>query len=184
MPEFSQKKVYVFGASGSGTTTLAAQVAARTGLVHLDSDDRFWAQIEPPFSHKNTPADRLASLSRAAGDTGWVLSGACHGWGAEVVDQADLIVFVALETEVRLRRLIARERARFGSRIEPGGDMFQIHTGFLEWARGYDRPDHNGRNLAMHEQWLAQQIKPILRIHAAQPVETLADKVIAVLSRH
>ena len=181
MPDFSEKKVYIFGASGSGTTTLGASVAERTGLVHLDSDDHYWAKGAPPLSHKNEPAERVASMSRAIGPAGWVLSGACHGWAAEIVEQADLIVFVTLQTDARIKRLIARERSRFGHRIDAGGDMHHIHVGFLDWARGYDLPEFSGRNLSAHEEWLAQQTKPIRRLDGQQPIKTSVDLIAATL---
>jgi adenylate kinase family enzyme len=42
-------KLYIFGASGSGSTALAQGVAKATGLVHVDTDDHYWAPVDPPF---------------------------------------------------------------------------------------------------------------------------------------
>lgn len=123
-------------------------------------------------------------MKDALGNDGWVLSGACDEWGKELTDQADLIVFTTLATPLRMERLRSRERARFGERIEEGGDMFQIHIDFMEWAKRYNDPNFCGRNFGMHERWLAKQNKPILKVDSelepAALVRTVIDRVMAL----
>lgn len=48
-------RIYVFGASGCGATTLGAAVAKKLGLVHVDSDDHYWMPTDPPFSQNRRP---------------------------------------------------------------------------------------------------------------------------------
>jgi hypothetical protein len=49
--------------------------------------------------------------------------------------------------------LKSRERERFGSRIEAGGDMHATHTAFIEWASRYDNGGVDMRSRAMHDEW-------------------------------
>jgi hypothetical protein len=42
-------RIHIFGASGSGTTTLGAAIADRYGYAHLDVDQYFWMPTDPPF---------------------------------------------------------------------------------------------------------------------------------------
>ncbi len=181
MPKTTQHRVYIFGASGTGTTTLGEAIADEFSLVHVDCDDHYWAPVEPPFSIKNEPHERVASMSSALGDAGWVLTGACNGWGGELIERADLIVFVTLPTSTRIERLRMREKARFGKRIEKGGDMYEIHKDFIQWAQGYDDPSFRGRNQAAHENWLARQSQPICRVNSKLSRETTKNAVISAL---
>lgn len=123
-------------------------------------------------------------MTEAMGDAGWVLSGSCNGWGEALMAQADLLVFTTLATELRIQRLMAREAARFGARIKEGGDMYQIHRDFLDWAAGYDDPTFHGRNIGMHERWIASQAKPVCRVDAQAPVavgvQTVCDALDAL----
>ncbi len=176
-------RIYVFGASGTGTTTLGRQIGARLHLCHVDCDDHFWAPTDPPFQEKRVPADRLASLSGALGTAGWVLSGACTTWGQTILDRATLIVFITLPTALRLERLKARETARFGDRIDAGGDMHRTHTEFMAWAASYDDPTFSGRNRAHHEDWLADQTAPICRIDATQTIAASTARVLTALGQ-
>jgi hypothetical protein len=69
-------------------------------------------------------------------------------WGDALLAHVDLIVFVVTPIPVRLERLAAREKARFGDRIVPGEDMHKIHVGFRQSASQYDNPDLSGSNRA------------------------------------
>lgn len=182
MTKLKHPRIYIFGASGTGSTTLGQSVSSVLGLRHVDTDDHYWAPTDPPFSVKNAPEQRVISMRNALGNEGWVLSGACNEWGGELVEQADIIVFTLLATSLRLKRLRLREKARFGERIEEGGDMFRIHVDFIEWAKGYDDPNFNGRNIGMHERWLARQNKPICRIDSEREPEIGVQTVIEALA--
>jgi adenylate kinase family enzyme len=58
-------KILVFGASGSGTTTLSKEIVKRTDFVHLDVDDYYWKKTELPFQEKIPLAERNEKLNRA-----------------------------------------------------------------------------------------------------------------------
>ena len=66
-------------------------------------------------------------------------------------------------------------------RIEPGGDMHAIHTGFLDWASHYDDPGFTGRSRLRHEAWLADQTAPVLRLEGREPIDPLTNKVLQAL---
>lgn len=50
-------RIHIFGASGSGTSTLGRAVAARLGYAFLDADDFYWLPTDPPFREKRDVAD-------------------------------------------------------------------------------------------------------------------------------
>jgi adenylate kinase family enzyme len=58
-------KLHIFGASGSGTTTLGRGLAAELGLMHLDSDDFFWEATDPPYTRRRPTPERQQRLSTA-----------------------------------------------------------------------------------------------------------------------
>ncbi|UII74146.1 adenylate kinase [Pseudomonas sp. HN11] len=170
-------RIYITGASCAGVTTLGHNLATRLGVRQVDVDDFYWMPTEPPYTTKRPPADRVALMQHALGDEGWVLSGSCMGWGDALIADADLIVFVFTPTSVRLERLAAREKARFGDRIAAGGDMHAIHVAFRKWASQYDDPSFSGRNLAWHEAWLSKQTAPVLRIDGMRSSDQMAADV-------
>lgn len=179
-------RVYITGAAGSGTSSLGEALASRLGVAHLDTDDFFWAATEPPYTQPRPVEERLALIAAAQlaeGDHGgWVLSGAVDGWGETAIAGADLIVFLRTPTAVRLARIRQRERAKFGARVKPGGDMYGNHSEFLKWAAGYDDPYFRGRSLQRHLDWLDGRAEPVLTLKGTDPVADLVAEVMARLT--
>jgi adenylate kinase family enzyme len=165
-------RIHIVGASGSGTTSLAAAIAARHGHRHLDTDDFYWLPTDPPYREKRPREPRLALLRDAlAASPRWVLSGSLCGWGDPLIPEFELVVFLAVASATRLARLRAREIARYGlDAIAPGGARHQASVEFLDWCAGYDAGGLAMRSRALHEAWLAALPGPVLRLEGGQSV--------------
>jgi adenylate kinase family enzyme len=177
-------RVYITGASCAGVTTLGDTLARRLDVRHVDVDAFYWMPTATPFTVKRPPEERRTLIREACGPDGWVLTGSFDGWGDALIVDVDLIAFVVTPTPIRMERLIARERQRYGDRILPGGDMHEIHRAFAEWAAQYDAPgpEHSGRNRGRHENWLSEQQAPVLRLDGTTPPQAMADQIVAALS--
>jgi adenylate kinase family enzyme len=167
------QRIHVFGASGSGTTTLAKSVANATGFPHIDTDDVFWIKTNPPFRTVREQAERQELLRQAIMKTNsWVLSGSLCEWGDFAIPMFDLVVFLWIPSDIRIQRLRKREIGRYGSEIEnPGDPRYEMHKGFLEWAAAYDTGGLDMRSKATHEKWLSELKTPFLRIEGTQSIE-------------
>ena len=178
------KRVHFVGASGSGTSTLAAALAARLGCAHFDTDAYFWLPSDPPFQHIRDVELRTAML-RADLETpgGWALSGSLCGWGDVFIPLFDLVVFLFIPHDLRMTRLRAREIERYGTgTIGPGGAMHEGSTEFLAWAAGYDEGGLEIRSLRVHNEWLATLPGPVLRLERVASVEDNLAAVLDVLA--
>ncbi len=73
--------IHIFGASGSGTTTLGRALSEALGLLHMDTDDYFWLPTDPKFTTKRPVDERLALMQADvdAADKGVVISGSLTG---------------------------------------------------------------------------------------------------------
>lgn len=180
--------IHVIGASGSGTTTLGRAVADKLGVLHFDSDDFFWLPTDPPFTTPRDPQERVALLlPKLLPEQGWVFSGSALKWGQPIEPLYDLIVFLRIDPALRMERIRRREANRYGERIKPGGDMAVKSREFMEWAASYDSAGPERRSLASHEQWLATQTCPILRLDSVRVLDDLVDEVLkhpSVLQGH
>jgi adenylate kinase family enzyme len=178
--------LHITGASGSGTTTLGRAVAARLGLTHLDTDDFYWAPVEPKFSVKRPIPQRLALLDTAiavAAPAGWVLSGSLSGWGDPLIDLFTHVILMNAPTPLRLERLRARETAEFGAAaVGPGGARHAEFTAFIEWAAGYEDSGFSGRSRVRHETWLTHLPCPVLRLEGDRPLDALATETLTFLA--
>lgn len=173
-------RIHIVGASGSGTTTLGGALAKALNIRHFDSDAYFWTPTEPPFTTPR-PSDERDRMVRAdldhAGD--WVLSGSALKWNAGLDALYDLVVFLRIDPQLRMDRILAREAARYGARIAPGGDMHEKSQEFIAWARSYDSAGPERRSLVAHEAWLATLAAPVIRLDSNAPVDELVARVIS-----
>ena len=173
-------RIGITGAPGCGVTTLGRALAARIGAVPIDTDDHYWVPTDPPYREKRDVPERLRLIRAEQARTGrWVLSGTLDGWADGAAGGAELIVFLEAPTELRLERLRARERARFGDSLLPGGAMHDIHREFIEWTAHYEEGTEPGRSRPRHERWLARLAVPVLRLDSTRPVEELVAAVLA-----
>ena len=173
------KHVHIFGAAGSGTTTLGAALSARHGHRHFDSDDFYWVPTDPPYQQSRPRSERYILLAKALAEAdSWVVSGSLCGWGDPILSQFDLVVFLLVPVEERMAGLRAREITRYGHEaIAPGGRLHKAHVEFLEWAQRYDDGGLNMRSRALHEWWIQKLPLPVLRLDGTKRVELLLEEI-------
>lgn len=176
-------RIHVFGASGTGTSTLGRLLAMRLESQHFDADDLYWHPTDPPFRRKRAPEARRALAEQLfLPRSDWVLSGAMETWGGDIPHRFTLAVFLTLPQPLRRARLEARERMRHGAAADPGGSAYREVRAFLAWADGYEHGRRPGRSLARHEAWIAALPCPVLRLDADKPADRLAAEVLAALA--
>ncbi len=180
---YGPRRIHITGASGTGTTTLGAALAARLDVPHLDTDDFYWHPSSPPFQAKRPVAERL-ELLRAAFlfQPGWVLSGSINSWGDELAAEFDRVVFLYVPPGERIRRIEAREREHYGRDVDPGGPLHEQHHAFMEWSKSYDLPGTTGRSLVRHRAWLATLSCPVVEIYGTPTPEQSLDAVLHATS--
>ena len=171
--------IHIFGASGSGTTTLGRALAADMGLVHMDTDDYYWLPTDPKFTTKRPIEERLRLMNADidAAQRGVVISGSLTGWGDALIPRFTCAIRLNTSTEVRIERLRQREYAHFGERIREGGDMYENHLAFLEWAAQYDTGDVTMRSKACHDEWVRLLPCPLTVTSGAAVLPELVTQV-------
>jgi len=164
--------IHIFGASGSGTSTLGKKISELWGYTWLDTDDYYWLQTNPPFVKSREKAERVRLIREDIEKyENVVLTGSLSGWGDELIPFFTLVVRIVIDRELRLERIRNRERERFGERIAPGGDMHEHHLEFLEWAGKYDTAGVEMRSKARHDEWQKLLQCPIVVVDGAEDLE-------------
>lgn len=165
--------IHILGASGAGTSTLG-QALEQHGYKWLDTDNYFWLPTDPPFVTSRPRDERTAPLKADINaNLKCVITGSLCGWGDVFIPQFDLVIWVDTPTDIRIERLKKREYKRFGERIRPGGDMYDEHIEFIEWAKTYDTAGTDQRSRAMHDEWLHQVLCPVIKVDGTKPIEEL-----------
>jgi len=146
--------VHIYGASGSGTSTLGRKICNELGYTLMDTDDYFWLPTNPKYIAKRDKKERIElMLNDIQNADNMVISGSLVDWGDELIPLFTLVIRLETDTKIRIERLIKREKKDFGNRIEKNGDMYQNHLEFIEWAHAYDTGGLDMRSKAKHDAW-------------------------------
>lgn len=170
--------IIVFGASGSGTSTIGKELASTLGYTHFDIDDYFWAKSDVPFTVKRSRDERMAKLlTDITAAEAFVMSGSMLDWSEPFEPYFELAVNVETPTGVRLERLEKREYERFGDRILEGGNMYEAHRDFIDWAATYDTAGLEKRSKMSHEQWANTLTCAVIKVDGTKPVREIVDEI-------
>ena len=172
--------IHIFGAPGSGVTTLGKALAERLGFSHFDTDDYYWFTEDAlPYRRKRNPDHRRQLLQNDLEKSeAWVLSGALCGWGDVFVPTFEFVIYLHLPLDIRLTRIREREVQRYGAgRLDTNGDLHIVFEKFLNWAAAYDEADGPKRSRASELLWLQKLACPVLNISEEMPLNVLIDYV-------
>lgn len=166
--------INIFGSSGSGTTTLANEIAKNNKFHHIDIDDIMWKKTDPPFSQRrdNQSIKNLIDKDLSA-HKDVVISGSLVNIYDELKEEIALFIYMNLDINTRIKRINEREIKRFGKRILKGGDLYNKHQDFLKWVSDYELNPENLRSRRQHLAWLKDVEAPILRITEELKLEEL-----------
>ncbi len=171
-------KILIFGAAGSGTTTLGKELGEKLNWLHLDSDDYYWKKTNPPFQAKIPLEQRNAAITQdfeSASDA--IVSGSMITWGKRWENAFDLAVFLYIPKEIRMDRLKKREVERYGDLLKTDTKTISTSKIFLKWAENYDDLGFDGRNIIQHKTWMELFTCPVLQIVGDTTVEERINKI-------
>ncbi|WP_185290168.1 AAA family ATPase [Chryseobacterium lactis] len=176
-------RIHIFGASGSGVTTLGKALSEQLNIDYFDSDDFFWLKTEPPFTEKQSPEIRNQEASDILHHTrNWIFGGSMIHWGENIFPAFDLVVFLYLPPEIRLERLRAREYERYGDEIIINPERAEKSEEFMNWAKDYDYDTGiANRTLNAHREWISKINVPFIDLSGDyelnQKMEIILDAI-------
>ena len=167
------KGIAIVGLNGSGKTTLGRALAERLGYYRMDVEDYYFPKSDVPYSVARTREEverlMLADI-KEHGD--FVLSAVCADFAA-IEPFYKLIVYLEAPQNERMERIRQRSVDKFGSRVLPGGDMYEQEENFFVFA-AKRTPDKI-------EKWIKTVAGAVLRIDSRKPTEELVRCVICFL---
>ncbi len=133
MPETDRvgdaRRILVYGATGSGKSTMARQLSELTGIPWTSVDDICWRPGWVP-----TPqAEQLAHFDALTATDTWILDAAYDAWRHLAYERADLVIAMDYPRLTSLSRVLRRTATRMRRRE-------QICNGNYEtWRRFFSR---------------------------------------------
>ena len=150
--------IAIVGLNGSGKSTLAHALAQELGYYEMDAEDYYFpdqrasrrAALEglPILREERAALPFSAPIPRAGAEAAiladmekhprFVFSGVRLDWGSRILSRIEIVFFLQVPKEERIRRIHEREEKRFGPRVLPEGDMFAQQAAFLRTVSARD----------------------------------------------
>lgn len=171
-------KVQIIGASGTGKSTLAKYISEKAECLWIDTDRYLWKDSSFTENHPVEKRVELYKQDMHSADC-YAVSGSVFSWSKEGFSNRDLLVFLELEENQRMKRLLEREAAR-GNAGRMWPDSLGTPTNeFIEWCKTYhlatDKTLVGTYVSHMHELEVSQS--PVLKLDSSKPVEELYQEI-------
>jgi len=163
--------IILFGAAGSGKTTIAIELAQRLNFWHLDLDDYHWRwDTEIPYTTLRPAEERIKHImDDISQHANFVMSGNMWSIRKKFEPLFDLAVLITAPVKVRAERIRSRELAKWSDRILPGGDMYEANP---IYSQDYiERVSDDFGQDKQHEAWAKELPCPVLTIEGTAPIE-------------
>ena len=125
-------RINICGLNGSGKTTLGAKLAEILNYKHKDIEDYYFNNNDNyKYSSSLTKAEVTQMLEQDFEMYDNIILTSCKGDYGNLSNKYDLVIFIRLDRESRMKRVKERSYKQFGDRILENGDLFDKENEFF-----------------------------------------------------
>ena len=167
--------ICVCGLNGSGKTTLAGALAKALNFKHMDIEQYYFTSMYNPYALSRTrvEVERLI-LDDIKQNPLFVFSAVNGDMTPEINDNYDLVVYLDVPLDMRMKRIRQRAIDKFGDRVLPGGDMYEQEEKFFAYAEK--------RTPDKIENWLKTLSCKAIRLDGTKPIQENVELIKSLLS--
>ena len=158
--------IIVCGLNGSGKSTLGKALAESLGYHFIDNEDLFFPKADPDYlyaSPRSREEVEKLFISEVKKHKNFVFAAVKGNYGEAILPLYKYIVLIEVPKDVRLQRVKNRSFQKFGSRMLPGGDLYEHEKAFFNLVSS--RKDHEA------EEWAESVNCPVIRVDGTKPIE-------------
>ena len=158
--------IIVCGLNGSGKSTLGVALSEKLGFHFIDLENLYFPKNDPndPFSSPRSEEEVGKLLAdEIKVHENFVFAAVRGNYGKDFRLFYQLAVLIEVPKEIRMQRIRNRSFQKFGSRMLPGGDLYEREEAFFKMV-GSRQEDYA-------ENWLESVDCPVIRIDGTRSIE-------------
>ena len=165
--------VMVCGLNGCGKNTLGKALAERMSCHFIDNERLYFPKTnaDDPYAAPRTHDEVVRLLEEEiAVHERFVFAAVKGDYGTVAPLCYRYAVLIEVPRALRLQRVYNRSYQKFGSRMEPGGDLYESDKRFYDMVAA--RPEDYA------ERWVSTLSCPIIRVDGRKPVGENIDFIL------
>jgi len=165
--------IQICGLNGSGKSTLGRALAARLGFYFIDNENLYFNRTEETEPYTNPRSQEEVEtllMEEVRTHPDFVFAAVKGSYGEAILSLYDYVVMIEVPRQIRLQRVRNRSFQKYGSRIQPGGDLCEQEEAFFQMVAS--RPDN------FVEKYLQTVTCPVIRVDGTKPVEENVQSII------
>ena len=165
--------IIVCGLNGVGKSTLGKALADRLNFYFINDEDLYFPKTDRDylyaFPREREEVERLLFREVKAHEN-FIFASVKGDFGETVCPLFQYAVLISVPREIRIQRVKSRSFEKFGSRMLPGGDLYEQEEQFFNFVQS--RAENSV------EEWIQSLSCPIIRVDGMQPIERNVDFIL------
>ncbi len=157
--------IIICGLNGAGKSTVGKALAKELGFCFIDIEDLYFPKTDPHYTYASPCTRREVELllfSEIKTQKDFVLASVKGDYGENICSFFRYAVLIDVPKDIRLKRVKERSFHKFGSRMLPGGDLYEQEEEFFDLVRS------RAENTV--EEWAQSLSCPVIRVDGTKPV--------------
>lgn len=158
--------IILCGLNGAGKSTMGKILAEKLGYYFLDIEELYFPKTDPHYIYSSPRTRREVEkllFNEVKTHENFVLASVNGDYGECIYPYFQCAVLINAPKDIRLQRVRERSFRKFGSRMLPGGDLYEQEENFFDLVKS--------RSENMVEEWVQSLSCPVIRVDGTKPVE-------------
>lgn len=162
--------ILICGLNGSGKSTLGKALAEKLHFHFIDDEDLYFSKTDSGYVYASSRTRKEAEellLNEINTYGNFVFASVKGDYGETVSSLFQYVVLIDAPKNIRIQRVKNRSFQKFGSRMLPGGDLYEQEKRFFDFV------ESRAENTAL--EWVQSLNCLIIRIDGTKPVTENVD---------
>lgn len=158
--------IVVCGLNGAGKSTLGKALASALDAHFIDIEALYFPKADSDYLYSSARTHEEVSqalLAEVEAHERFVLACVRGNYGEALYPFLQYAVYLEVPKDIRMHRIENRSFKKFGSRMLPGGDLYEKELAFFELAKG--------RSDDIVKEWLQALNCPVIQADGTRSIQ-------------
>ncbi len=131
-------KILICGENGSGKSTLGKKISQKLNYKFMDIEDYYFNSDDTNYKYEShlTKVEVTKKIVKDIKENNnLVFAAVKFDYGENLVNDFDVVIYINVPLEIRMKRIKERSYQKFGDRILLGSDLYEKENRFFDKVR-------------------------------------------------